>query len=198
MKVLPNQLYHIYNQGNNQETIFHDRNDYLLFLEKTRKLISPFADIVCYSLMPNHFHFLINTNEKSSETVMLGHLSSSQLANGFRLLCSGYANEFNKKYYRTGSLFRQKTQAKNLEVYNLMGNYAFTCFHYIHQNAMTANLCSKMEDWEFSSFQDYIKMRSGTLVNQQVAFNLIGISEDRFYEESYQVISPDKLRGLFE
>jgi hypothetical protein len=32
MKILPNQLYHIYNQGNNKETIFHEQSDYLRFL----------------------------------------------------------------------------------------------------------------------------------------------------------------------
>jgi putative transposase len=198
MQIIPNQLYHIYNQGNNQETIFYDRNDYLLFLQKVRKLIMPFADIVCYSLMPNHYHFLINTNEKSAETVMLGHLPSTQLANGFRLLNSGYANEFNKKNDRSGSLFRQKTQAKNMGFYDFIGNYPFTCFHYIHQNAMVAGLCPKMENWEFCSFQDYIGMRNGTLINKQIAFDLIGVSKDRFYEESYQVIDPSKIRRLFE
>jgi putative transposase len=200
MTILPNQLYHIYNQGNNKEQIFKDRADYLLFLKKYREIIHPITETVCYSLMPNHFHFLINTTPKSAEKVLLGKIESTQLGNGFRLLTSGYANEFNKKYDRSGSLFRQKTQAKNLETIdnkNIISDYSFICFQYIHQNAMIAKLCSKMEDWEFSSFRDYLGMRNGTLVNQKVAFDLIGASKVNFYEESYRVISEEKIAKLF-
>ena len=201
MTIIPNQLYHIYNQGNNKEQIFKDRTDYLLFLKKYREIIHPVAETVCYSLMPNHFHFLINTTPKSSEKVSLGKIESTQLGNGFRILTSGYANEFNKRYKRSGSLFRQKTQAKNLETINnrnIISDYSFICFQYIHQNPMIANLCFKMEDWEFSSFRDYLGMRNGTLLNQKVAFDLIGASKENFYKESYEVISEEKIAKLFE
>jgi len=55
----------------------------------------------------------------------------------------------------------------------------------------------KMEDWEFSSFKDYLEMRNGTLINKQVAFDLIGASKENFYEESYSVISEEKISKLF-
>jgi REP element-mobilizing transposase RayT len=196
MKIEANQLYHIYNQGNNHEIVFCDAQDYIEFLRRCRLVISPNCEIVSYCLMPNHFHFLINSTEQSSVSVSLGTVQSTLLANGFRLLCSGYANYFNKKYNRSGSLFRQKTKAKNLE--DSLGNdYPFICFHYIHQNPMIAGLCKKMEDWEFSSFRDYLKIRRGTLVNQSIAFNLIGISQTAFYEESYLVISENKINELY-
>lgn len=62
---------------------------------------------------------------------------------------------------------------------------------------MIANLCSKMEDWEFSSFKDYLGFRNGTLINKQVAFDLIGASKENLYEESYKVISEEKILRLF-
>ena len=197
MKIVANQLYHIYNQGNNKEPIFHDKEDYLYFLIKLRERVLPFCQVVNYCLMPNHFHFLINATEKSSELVKLGKIESTQLGNGFRLLCSGYSNEFNKKYGRTGSLFRQKTKAKNLED-SQSDNYPFICFQYIHQNPMIAGLCNRLEDWEFSSFQDYCGFRDGTLITKSLAFVLIGINQKGFYNESYQVISNEKIKGLFE
>ena len=196
MQIIANQLYHIYNQGNNQETIFKTRDDYIDFLQKTRVLVSPHCQIVNYCLMPNHFHFLINSTDKSAEIVMLGNIISSQLGNGFRRLCSTYANDFNKRNKRSGSLFRQKTQAKNLEI-KAKNNYPFICFHYIHQNPMRAKLCQKMEDWEFSSFRDYIGVRNGKLIEKPLAFELIGVSSDNFYEESYKVIDDDKIGGLY-
>ncbi len=196
MQLLPDCLYHIYNQGNNQETIFYTREDYLNFLQHTREKVLPHCQIIAYCLMPNHFHFLINTTQKSINPVKLGSLSSTSLNNAFRLLLSGYANEFNKKRGRTGSLFRQKNKFKNLESTN--ENYPFICFHYIHQNPFVAKLCSKMEDWEFSSFSDYLGIRSGTLMTKRLAYDLIGISQHDFYEESYQVIDESKIKFLYD
>lgn len=115
MTIIPNQLYHIYNQGNNKEQIFKDRADYLLFLKKYRELIYPIAETVCYSLMPNHFHFLINTTPKSAERVLLGKIESTQLGNGFRLLTSGYANVFNKNMNVLGRYFAKKHRPKILK-----------------------------------------------------------------------------------
>jgi|TARA_R100000027_G_C2235254_1_gene90369 REP element-mobilizing transposase RayT len=102
--------------------------------------------------MPNHYHFLIYTNQKSIEPVKLGLLESQVLKNCFRLLNSRYSTEYNNKYSRTGSLFRQKTKFKILE--NRKDNYPFICFNYIHQNPLKAGLVKKMEDWKYSSFQD--------------------------------------------
>ncbi|MEQ8551708.1 MAG: hypothetical protein RIC06_13540 [Cyclobacteriaceae bacterium] len=128
--------------------------------------------------------------------VKLGTVDSTQLANGFRLLCSGYANNFNKKYDRSGSLFRQKTKAKELESKD--ENYPFYCFQYIHQNPMRAGLCERMEDWEFSSFNNYYKSETNSFLVKDIAFDLIGVSQDNFYNESYQVIEDNKIKKILE
>ena len=194
MNISANNFYHIYNQGNNKEAIFLERNDYLEFLHKFRDKVLPFCEVVNYCLMPNHFHFLINATEQSAEEVRLGNLKSCRLANGFRLLCSSYANEFNKRYNRSGSLFRQKTQAKLLEIGS--EDYPLICFHYIHQNPVKAGLCDKMEDWEYSSFRDYLGLRSGSLLQKKIAFDVIGINLSTFYRESYAIIRDDKIQRL--
>ena len=195
MFIVSDQLYHIYNQGNNGEVIFKERNDYLEFLRRFRERVSFHCEVISYCLMPNHFHFMVNATQESAEPVILAFIQSTQLANGFRVLCSGYANFFNKKYGRSGSLFRQKTKAKMLEVSD--ENYPFVCFQYIHQNPVVAGLCKNLEDWEFSSFRDYCGDRQGSLVKKSLAYSLIGISESQFYEESFAVIDSHKLRGLY-
>jgi REP element-mobilizing transposase RayT len=194
VQIISNHFYHIYNQGNNREDIFRENEDYFIFLKRFEEVVAPFCELTCYCLMPNHFHFLVNTTDESTRSVMLGTVKSTALSNGFRLLCSGYANEFNKRYNRTGSLFRQKTQAKLLEAND--EHYPFTCFHYIHQNPMTAGLCKKMEDWEFSSFLDYCGLRNGLLVNKRMAYELIGVSQKDFYKESYMVMDDSKVKFL--
>jgi len=122
------------------------------------------------------FSFCDQAINKSVEPVQLGTVKSNKLSNGFRLLLSEYANEFNKINNRTGSLFRQKTKSKDLTDESDEG-YPLICFDYVHQNASTAGLTN---DWEFSSYLDYIEKRNGTLCNKKLAFDLLGIGREYF------------------
>jgi hypothetical protein len=130
---------------------------------------------------------------ESVATKKIGSLESTELQNGVRLLLTSYAKIYNEKYDRSGSLFRQNTKYKMIE----SEEYAFICFNYIHQNPMSAQLCQKMEDWEFSSFRDYINQRKGTLVNKQMARELIGIDDEIVYKESYKIIPEWKWNRLY-
>ena len=56
-------LYHIYNQGNNKQKIFYNRENYLFFLRKINDYILPYADVLAWCLMPNHFHLMVLVNE---------------------------------------------------------------------------------------------------------------------------------------
>lgn len=195
MQLVKDRLYHYYNQGNNKEKIFFSRENYLFFLANFRKFVLPYCNVLCYCLMPNHFHFLINTTGESVNGNKIGRLIVPGLNNGFRLLLSSYTQAINKQEGRSGSLFRQKTKTKLLEDKE---GYPLVCFHYIHQNPHKAKLVDKMEDWEFSSFRDYIGMRSGTLCDQRLAHELLGFSEETLYKESYQAIpEPEKISKLF-
>jgi len=58
MELYPQQLFHIYNQGNNHQKIFFTDENYQFFLWKMRAYLRPFGDLVAWCLMPNHFHWL--------------------------------------------------------------------------------------------------------------------------------------------
>ncbi len=152
MIIVANDLYHIYNQGNNQEITFRSHDDYSTFLHLFSELIKPHCNTLAYCLMPNHFHFLINTTEVSATIKRVGNIDSVVLSNEFRLLQSTYAQYFNKKNNRSGSLFRQKAKAKSTS--DGTENYHYTAFNYIHQNPLRAGLVTKMEEWRYSSFAD--------------------------------------------
>ena len=145
--------------------------------------------------MPNHFHFEIYTAEESAKIKKVGNINSTELSNGFRLLQSSYAQYFNKHQNRTGSLFRQKTKAKGMS--DGSNNFSYIAFHYIHQNPLKANLVSKMEDWKYSSFNDYAGLRNGTLCNRVLAKQLIGFNTESFIAESYALIDDDLSRKIF-
>lgn len=192
-----NHIYHIYNRGNNRQKLFFKRNNYLFFLEKMRRFLQPHCDILSYCLMPNHFHFQIHANEKSIKTVTVKDEERNVISEALRNMLSSYSLAINKQERRTGSLFTQNTKVKDLTPAPVDWEYPVTCFHYIHQNPYVALLVSKLEDWEFSSFTDYHLHRNGTLCNQALAKEVLRIDFDKFYEESYKSINPDKVLKIW-
>ncbi|MCY7352080.1 MAG: transposase [Cytophagaceae bacterium] len=183
----PGQLYHVYNRGNNQQLIFFTRDNYLFFLEKVRKYLLPHSEILAYSLMPNHILFLLETR---------ADLKLNGLNLSIGTLPSSYTQAISIRQNRAGSLFQQHANARCLEISD--EHYPLTCFHYIHQNPYVTRLTERMEDWEFSSFKDYLGLRNGTLCNQPRARQLLDLPTDReaFYRQAYQTIPSGRVRKI--
>jgi len=195
MKFEPENLYHIYNQGNNKQNIFDSKEDYIIFMNEIRALLLPHCEIVAYCLMPNHFHLMVYTDTRNLEQVKQGVVMIDPLSNGIRKLLSGYARIYNKKYERSGSLFRQKTKSKLLTTGTVvtgspleLTDYTEICFHYIHQNPFKAGLVNKLENWEYSSFKDYAGLRNGTLCNKELAKKFCYYDPSDFVQVSYRTI----------
>lgn len=195
MKIVAGEIYHIYNQGNNRETVFYSHEDYLQFLVFFRKFVFPHCSTLCYCLMPNHYHFLVYATEGSAVMRLSGNIEVSELSNGFRLLQSTYAKYINKQRGRTGSLFKQKSQAKSMHEGDK--HYEFTAFQYIHQNPLAAKLVSDLKNWPYSSYLDYANIRNGTICDKELAFELIGLEKENFIEESYKEVDQNEVAKLF-
>jgi len=191
-------LYHIYNQGNNQRKIFFKRDNYLFFLKKINTHLKPYADILAWCLMPNHFHLMVLVREEEIEvtthTVTSSHgVSKKQTINdSIGILLRSYTRAINKQENFTGKLFREKTKAEclncpngvthnffiekgvtSINIQNSEKQYPQVCFNYIHQNPVEATLVSAETDYEFSSAKDYAGIRKGTLINKKTAFEYI-------------------------
>ena len=178
-------IFHIYNRSN--QTIFFNRNNYQFFISKIRKHIKPFTEIIAYCLMPNHFHLLVKVNENGVEMVGEKHRYNTQvLSKQIGIMLSAYTQAINNVFSLKGSLFAHQTKAKQLNnlskiINNPNQNYARNCFMYIHQNPKESGLVEKLEDWEFSSFRDYIGKRSDNLVNKEMGFEITGIDKENLY-----------------
>jgi putative transposase len=194
MKILEPGIYHIYNRGNNRQAIFFSDDNYFYFLRKCHQYLSPCGDILAWSLMPNHFHFLIDVTQESLIPVKSGAIFMPAITNGFRLLQSSYAKGINKEQNRTGNLFQQKTKAKRT---NNSENYSLAAFHYIHQIPVVAGLVKNPEDWPYSSFNDYAGLRNGTLCNKQKAYELLHLSETDLHSETLKKISAEVVKKIF-
>lgn len=146
----PGSCYHIYNRGNNRETIFRSDENYRYFLYLYKKYLPPHLDIYAYCLMPNHFHLLVRVRELNADQVQTksqGNLSPLGLA--FRNFFISYAKSFNVQYGRTGSLLQRKFKRKLADDVA----YRMRLVVYIHANPIRAGLCNNFADWKYSSYQ---------------------------------------------
>ena len=144
--------------------------------------------------MPNHFHFLIHSDERTIIKKTIRFQPKNVLSEGIRVLLSSYTQAINKQNQTSGSLFQQNTKAQ--PIVKGSRNYDITVFHYIHQNPYRANLVSRMEDWEYSSFADYCGKRNGSLCNRELAIKLLGLNMKTFYEDSYKAIGIDDINNI--
>lgn len=178
--LISGEYYHLYNRGNNHENIFLERDNYLYFLKLWKKYLpASVVEIISYCLMPNHYHFLI-------------YLKTDEFSKRIQPLLLAYTNAFNRKYNRIGSIFQGRFKAKHI----FKNEYLLHLSRYIHLNPVRAGLVSTAEEWEFSSYQDFIGLRKGRLPNPGIVMNHFESSNDykEFVEEDISI--PENLHSL--
>ena len=181
MKFYENTYYHLFNRTNNEEALFRSEENYLYFLKKYRYYLDEYFETVGYCLMPTHFHFLVRVKEiKREDGLHFGggvHLEdySRVISDKIGILLSSYTKAINKRFNRHGSLFQNHTNAKPVP----SDRYLITLLTYIHQNPVRSDLVEKAEEWKFSSYQDYMDMRKGTLPSREMIMGMIKKEELR-------------------
>ena len=196
MKFYENTYYHLYNRTNNEEALFRSEENYIYFLKKYRYYLADYLDTIGYCLMPTHFHFLVRVREiipsdddlkNNSSDDLKDNSSDNDLKNNssddFKssdeysrviskqvgILLRSYTRAFNKMWNRHGNLFNQRTKAKAIT----SDRYLITLLTYIHQNPIRSGLVDNAEEWLFSSYQDYIDLRNGTLPDKALILEMI-------------------------
>jgi|FLOH01.1.fsa_nt_gi putative transposase len=162
-------IFHFYNRTVENELLFREDQDYLLFLRILKKALKAMpVKLYTYCLMPNHFHFLIQQGQG---------LPVFRL---FNALLSSYVQRYNKKYKRRGSLMGGPLQSKYIE----NNEYLINVSRYIHLNPLKANLVSKLEDWKYSNYSEWIGKRRGSLFNPSLLIEYFDTGKE--YENSIQ------------
>lgn len=136
----PDAWYHVMNRGRRSETIFSDKDDYVMFsdlLIETSEMFN--ANVAAYCLMPNHYHILLQTPD--------GNISRCM-----RHLNSIYTQRYNRRYGFDGPLFRGRF--KSILVCN--DSHLLQLVRYIHKNPVKAGVVENMPDYQWSSYKGYL------------------------------------------
>ena len=186
-KIEDDTYYHIYNRGNNKTNIFREKDDYFHFLYLVQKYIPLIADIYCYALMKNHFHFLVRikniseidylaprylteTSKKweiispDEKSIDKHKLKKPVPYRQFSHLFNSYAKWFNKKYKRTGSLFEKNFEKKEI----LSDEYLKHLVYYIHHNPLHHGFSDSFGYYPWTSYLTYSENKSTFLDKETV------------------------------
>lgn len=165
-------IYHIMLRGINRQHIFEDDEDLHKFLEvlEVYKSICEYR-LYGYCLMGNHVHLLM-------------HEHNEPISSAMKRLGSSYVHWFNKKYDRVGHLFQGRFRSETVE----NDAYFMTVLRYIHQNPLKAGLVRSIEQYEWSSYQEYIGVKH--LVDIDFALSLFS-SEVEAAKRLFQAYSEE-------
>jgi putative transposase len=170
----PGGFYHIYNRGVDKGIIFREDKDYKTFLSflklylslqslqgeslktfPSRKLKNYFGeiDLLCYCLMPNHFHLFVK--QKSDHGI--DHF--------MRSLATKYVRYFNSHYHRIGPLFQGPYKAVRVT-----DEYQFIYLSkYIHRNPLSISPYKesprRLKEYTYSSYGNYLHLFSQSWVS---------------------------------
>ena len=182
--------YHIYNRGNNGETIFRSKENYLYFLKLYLQHFYIMAETFAYCLLPNHFHFVVWIRSRAEVEVLaektprvLETLGVSKAvptpSQAFGNLCNAYAKAVNKRYGRTGSLLEHPFGRIPVTT----DAYFFNLITYVHRNPQKHGIMADFRDWPYSSY-DAILHDKPTRVSKTAVLEWYG--DVKLFEEAHQ------------
>lgn len=138
--IYPGAFYHITSRGNERKAIFMTKRDRLKFFEYLGSANERYNAVIhAYCLMDNHYHLLLETPSGNLPQVM-HHINGA------------YTTYFNVKRGRSGHLLQGRYRSILVD----KDEYAKELSRYIHLNPVRANMVSVPEDYEWSSYNQYI------------------------------------------
>lgn len=185
------ELYHIYTKSIAEYKIFKSKRDFLRMeelirfykyeqdvrfssyeiLKKEGRIINfdiKIVEIIAYCLMPTHIHLILLQTQDNGISKFMEKILKS------------YALYFNNKYKRKGPLWSGKFS----NVLIRTDEQLLHLTRYIHLNPVSAYLVEKPEDWEFSSYREYIGIKRENFLSKWDDFLEIKVEEyKKFVEE---------------
>ncbi len=149
-------VFHIYNRGCNKSKIFFEEENYEFLINKVRKYSKEFdISVIAYCLMPNHYHFILKQNSEMGLNKCVQNIFNS------------YTKAINKRYKRSGTLFEGKFKANEI----FEDSTILEVCRYVRRNPLEAGLVKNLEDWQYSNYLEWIRLRNGDLCDEEFIAN---------------------------
>ena len=128
----PGAIHHVYARGIEKRDIFLDDIDRHSFLHRVGVNLSRW-EMRCpaWSLMPNHFHLLLQSDNGSLTSFM-------------QCLLTGYSKYFNERHNRVGHLFQNRYKSPIVD----KAKYFLDVVKYIHLNPLRAGIVRSIAELE--------------------------------------------------
>lgn len=168
-----NYYYHIFDRGVEKRAIFSDQRDYQRFLQtliyyqyqgpkprfsthhkfKIRNFSQnpKIVEVICYCLMPNHYHLLVKQNIDGGIKEFMQKVSNS------------YTKYYNTKHNRVGPLFQGTFKAVLVENNEQLLHLS----RYIHLNPLVSEIVKDLSDYPYSSYLNYCQGEASALANNK-------------------------------
>lgn len=182
--LITGQYYHVFNRGINKQPIFSKRREYkralgafqfysfttqklrlskFLLLSQTERerlwiqmtnINNRLVDILCYCLMPNHFHFLLEQRIDNGISKFMSDFQNS------------YTRYFNTSHRGIGPLLQGQFKAVRIEDDEQLLHLS----RYIHLNPYTSFIVKDIEnllEYTWSSLPEYISKIEAAFCNKE-------------------------------
>jgi putative transposase len=184
--LIEGQYFHIYNRGVNGEDLFKEERNYYYFLQQYKFYCSDVLETLAYCLLKNHFHLLVYIKEnvevpQNDGQGMFKMNASKQLGHFF----NSYAQSINRAHKRTGPLFESPFERKLVDD----ESYLTSMIYYCHRNAQHHAFVKDFRDWEFSSYNSFVR-NDTTLVNTEKIIQQFGSITD--FEKAHLILLENK------
>ena len=173
-----NHYYHIYNRGVGKALIFFNPGNYEYCLRLVKRYYRQYgAAIIAYCLMPNHYHFLLRQETEQA------------LSKFVNVLFNAYVQAVNRQQGRKGTLFEGRFR----HVWVDREEYLAHLCRYIHLNPVRAKLVTRVQDWPYSNYLEWIGLQTENLKDE--VFIRERFPTPKAYQQ-FVVDNQDEIRSL--
>lgn len=153
--VVPGQLHHLLQRGNNRQAVFLDDEDRRHYLDHLREATRLHAvQVHAYVLMPNHVHLLATPAAEDS------------LARAMQTLGRRYVTQFNRRHQRSGTLWEGRFRTALVEA----PTYFLDALVYVEQHPVRAGLAEHAADHLWSSARHHLGLHRDPLIAEHRDF----------------------------
>lgn len=176
--ILPGQPHHVYQQGNNKQTVFFDKEDFDIFLGWLKEASRQFkVDIHSYVLLHNALNLLGTPEDETG------------LARMMQWLGRYYVPYFNRKYNRSGTLWEGRFRTSVVDAENCL----LDCSRFIEQKPVLIGQVASPEEYEWSSYSHHVGIRPDPLIRDHAVYWNLGntpFARELAYKEFFGQFDP--------